>query len=77
MSNSKDRGTITNAIKTGDINYLSSIVSLIEKSGAIDEIKEIAKQRLNKTEALLDGNHNKKYQDSLLKLARFSLLRSV
>ena len=64
-------------IKTGDINYLPSIVSLIEKSGAIDEIKEIAKQHLNKIEALLDGKHNKIYQDSLLKLARFSLLRSV
>jgi octaprenyl-diphosphate synthase len=77
MSNSKDREILANAIKTGDINYLPSIVSLIKKSGAIDEIKEIAKQRLNKIEILLDGNHNKKYQDSLLKLARFSLLRSV
>jgi len=54
MSNSKDREILTRAIKTGDINYLPSIVSLIEKSGAIDEIKEIAKQHLNKIEALLD-----------------------
>ena len=77
MSNSKDREILAKAIKTGDINYLPSIVSLIEKSGAIDEIKEIAKQHLNKIEALLDGNHNKIYQDSLLRLARFSLLRSV
>ena len=77
MSNSKDREILARAIKTGDINYLPSIVSLIEKSGAIDEIKEIAKQHLNKIEALLDGNHNKIYQDSLLRLARFSLLRSA
>jgi geranylgeranyl pyrophosphate synthase len=56
---------------------LPSIVSLIKKNGAIDEIKEISKQHLNKIEALLDGKHNKKYQDSLLKLARFSLFRSA
>ena len=77
MSNSKDREILARAIKTGDINYLPSIVSLIEKSGAIDEIKEIAKQHLSKIEVLLDGKHNKKYQDSLLKLARFSLFRSA
>ena len=68
MSNSKDREILTNAIKTGDINYLPTIVSLIKKSGAIDEIKEIAQHHLNKIETLLDGNHNKKYQDSLLSL---------
>ena len=77
MSNSKDKKILTNAIKTGDINYLPNIASLIQKSGAIDEIKEIAKKHLDKIEGLLDGNHNKDYQESILKLARFSLSRSI
>ena len=66
MSNSKDKEIITNAIKTGDINYLPSIVSLIKKNGAIEETKEIASKHLSKIETLLDGNHNKNVQESLL-----------
>jgi octaprenyl-diphosphate synthase len=76
MSNSKDKEILTNAIKTGDINYLPSIVSLIKKNGAIEETKEIANEHLSKIEALLDGNHNKNIQESLFNLAKFSLLRT-
>lgn len=76
MSNSKDKEIITNAIKTGDINYLPSIVSLIKKNGAIEETKEIASKHLSKIETLLDGNHNKNVQESLFNLAKFSLIRT-
>lgn len=76
MSNSKDKEIITNAIKTGDINYLPSIVSLIKKNGAIEETKEIASKHLSKIETLLDGNHNKNIQESLFNLAKFSLIRT-
>ncbi len=75
MSNSKDKEVLTNAIKTGDINYLPSIVSLIKKNGAIEETKEIASKHLSKIETL-DGNHNKNVQESLFNLAKFSLLRT-
>ena len=77
MSNSKDREILNTAIKTGDINYLPSIVSLIQKNGAIDEIKEIANEHLDKIEALLDGDHDKVFQESLFNLAKFSLFRSI
>ena len=76
MSNSKDKEILTNAIKTGDINYLPTIVSLIKKNGAIEETKEIANKHLTKIETLLDGDQNKNIQESLFNLAKFSLLRT-
>ena len=48
---------------------------LVQKD--IDEIKEIANEHLDKIEALLDGDHDKLFQESLFNLAKFSLFRSI
>ena len=73
-----EKNWIQNLLNLNDKNWEKFInKNHIEINKLIDEIKEIANEHLDKIEALLDGDHDKVFQESLFNLAKFSLFRSI